>query len=201
MLISMVGILTQARMGVGRVTFLSIGPMRGQYVFLMAKYVLFMDVFYFSYYFHRLSLFITLKWVAYYFGRYPDSNQNGWLSIVRDLWVTDMSCLWQRYKIQGFCHKTDIMMELSSGQTKIRYRCSGPYVCVAVTEQRCSNDLRVLACFNLIWLSLQKCYLLPYCICLILLLRLYQFLCTGHIFPTPSEGIMITSLSTIFVYE
>ena len=33
-------------------------------------------------------------------------------------------------------------------------------------------------------LSLQICYLLLYCICLILLLRLYQFLCTRHIFPT-----------------
>ena len=40
MLISLVGILTQARMGVGRVTFLSKGPMRGQYVFSTAKYVL-----------------------------------------------------------------------------------------------------------------------------------------------------------------
>ena len=38
-------------------------------------------------------------------------------------------------------------MGLRSGylQTKIWYRCSSPYVCVAVTEQRCSNDLRVLA--------------------------------------------------------
>ena len=36
---------TQARMGVGRVTFLSKGPMRGQYVFSTAKYVLFMEVF------------------------------------------------------------------------------------------------------------------------------------------------------------
>ena len=43
MLINLVGILTQARMGVGRVTFLSKGPMRGQYVFITAKYVLFMD--------------------------------------------------------------------------------------------------------------------------------------------------------------
>ena len=46
MFISLVGIPTQARMGVGRVTFLSIGPMKGQYFFLMAKYNLFMDVFY-----------------------------------------------------------------------------------------------------------------------------------------------------------
>ena len=61
-----------------------------------------------------------------------------------------MSCLWQRYKIPGFCYKKDIMMGLRSGflQTKIRYRCSSPYVCVAVTEQGYSNDLRVLACFN-----------------------------------------------------
>ena len=44
MLISLVGILTQARMGVGKVTFLNKGPMRGQYVFITAKYVLFMDV-------------------------------------------------------------------------------------------------------------------------------------------------------------
>ena len=61
MLISLVGILTQARMGVGRVTFLSIGPMRGQYVFLMAKYVLCMDVFYFSYYFSQTQALIALK--------------------------------------------------------------------------------------------------------------------------------------------
>ena len=45
MLISLVGILSQAKMGVGRVTFLSKGPMRGQYVFITAKHVLFMDVF------------------------------------------------------------------------------------------------------------------------------------------------------------
>ena len=43
-------------MGVGRVPLLSKGPMRGQYVFLTAKYVLFIDIFYFSYYFRRLSL-------------------------------------------------------------------------------------------------------------------------------------------------
>ena len=43
-------------MGVGRVTLLSKEPIRGQYVFLTAKYVLFIDVFYFSYYFRRLSL-------------------------------------------------------------------------------------------------------------------------------------------------
>ena len=52
MLISLVGTLTQARMGVGRVTFLSKGHMRGQYV----KYVHFIDVFYFIYYFPRLIL-------------------------------------------------------------------------------------------------------------------------------------------------
>ena len=48
--------------------------------------------------------------------------------------------------------RMDDFMGLRSGylQTKIRYRCSSPYVCVAVTEQRCSNDLQVLACFNLI---------------------------------------------------
>ena len=44
MLISLVGILTQARMGVGRVKVLSKGPMRGQYVFITAKNVLFMGV-------------------------------------------------------------------------------------------------------------------------------------------------------------
>ena len=56
MLISLLGTLTQARMGVCRVTFLSKGSMRGQYVFLTAKYVLFIDVFYFIYYFRRLGL-------------------------------------------------------------------------------------------------------------------------------------------------
>ena len=59
-----------------------------------------------------------------------------------------MSCLWQSYKnIPGFCYKKNTMMGLRSGylETKIRYRCSSPYVGVAVTEQRCSNDLRVLA--------------------------------------------------------
>ena len=55
-LISLVGTLTQARMGVGMVTFLSKGPMREQYVFLMTKYVLLIDVFYFGCYFLRLSL-------------------------------------------------------------------------------------------------------------------------------------------------
>ena len=57
-----------------------------------------------------------------------------------------MSCLWQSYKIPGFCYKKDIMMGLRSGylQTKIRYGCSSPFVC--------SNDLRVLVCFNLICL-------------------------------------------------
>ena len=40
LLISLAGTLTQARMGVGRVTFLSKGSMGGHYVFLMAKYVL-----------------------------------------------------------------------------------------------------------------------------------------------------------------
>ena len=44
-LLFVLGILTQASMGVGRVTFLSEGSMRGQYVFITAKYVLFMDVF------------------------------------------------------------------------------------------------------------------------------------------------------------
>ena len=56
MLTSLLGTLTEARMGVCRVTFLSKGPMSGQYVFLTAKYILFIDVFYFSYYFRRLSL-------------------------------------------------------------------------------------------------------------------------------------------------
>ena len=34
-----IGTLTQTRMGLGRVTFSSKGPMRSQYVFLMAKYI------------------------------------------------------------------------------------------------------------------------------------------------------------------
>ena len=38
MLISKIGTLTQTRMGLGRVTFSSKGPTRGQYVFFMAKY-------------------------------------------------------------------------------------------------------------------------------------------------------------------
>ena len=65
MLISLVGTLTQGRMGVCRVTFLSKGHMRGQYVFLTAKYVLFIDVFYFSYYFRRLSLLFPSNDYAY----------------------------------------------------------------------------------------------------------------------------------------
>ena len=43
---------------------------------------------------------------------------------------------------------------------------------------------------------------------LVILLHLFDFtfkiisiLCTGHIFPTPSEGITITSLSTIFDFK
>ena len=42
MLISLKGIFTQTRMGVGRVTLLSKGPMREQYDFLMAKSQIFM---------------------------------------------------------------------------------------------------------------------------------------------------------------
>ena len=102
-----------------------------------------------------------------------------------------MSCLWQSSKIPGLSQRKDIMMVLRYLQTKIRYRFSSPYVCVAVTEQRCSDDLQVLACFNLIYikLSLQICYVLLYCICLILRLRLYHFLSTVHIFPTTQEGL------------
>ena len=48
-LISLLGTLTEARMGKGSVTFLSKGPMKGQYVFLTAKYVLCIDVFCISY--------------------------------------------------------------------------------------------------------------------------------------------------------
>ena len=61
MLISLVGILTQARMGVGRVTFLDKGPMRGQYVFITAKYVLFMDVFLIQLLFPQTQSLIALK--------------------------------------------------------------------------------------------------------------------------------------------
>ena len=82
-----------------------------------------------------------------------------------------MSCLWQSSKIPGFCHKKDIMMGLSCLESKIRYRCSSPYNCMAVTEHRCPNDLRVLACYKpdmietCIKLSLQICYLFMYCSC------------------------------------
>ena len=38
MLINKIGTLSQTRMGLGRVTFSGKRPMRGQYVFLMAKY-------------------------------------------------------------------------------------------------------------------------------------------------------------------
>ena len=38
MLISKIGTLTQTRMGLGRVTSSSKGPMRGQCVFFLAKY-------------------------------------------------------------------------------------------------------------------------------------------------------------------
>ena len=77
-----------------------------------------------------------------------------------------MSCLWQSSKIPEVFHKKDIMMGLRYLQSKIRYRCSSPYVCMAVTEQRFSNDLRVLAYFQpdmieaYTKLSLQICYLL-----------------------------------------
>ena len=46
-----------------------------------------------------------------------------------------MSCLWQCLKILEFCHKKDIMMGLGYLQTKIRYRCSSPYVCMAVRNK------------------------------------------------------------------
>ena len=42
--------------GVRQVTHPSKGPMRGQYVFLMAKYCVFMNVFYLSYYSWKLCL-------------------------------------------------------------------------------------------------------------------------------------------------
>ena len=48
MLINFVGTLTQAKMGVGRITFLSKGSMRGQYVFFSANYELCRDIFYFN---------------------------------------------------------------------------------------------------------------------------------------------------------
>ena len=48
MLINFVGTLTQAKMGVGRITFPSEGFMRGQYVFFSANYELCIDIFYFN---------------------------------------------------------------------------------------------------------------------------------------------------------
>ena len=41
MLLSLKGTLSQIGMGVGRVSFPSKGPMRGKYVFLMAKFQMF----------------------------------------------------------------------------------------------------------------------------------------------------------------
>ena len=113
-------------------------------------------------------------------------------SYYRGPWGTDMSCLWQSSKIPRVCHKKDIMMGCYL-QTKIRYGCSSPYVCVAVTEQRCSNDLRVLVCFNLIWLRHIQNYLYRYATLLHLFdftFKIMSFLCKGHKFPTPPEDIV-----------
>ena len=63
MLINFVGTLTQAKMGVGRITFSSEGSLRGQYVFFSANYELCIDIFYFnistdsvSYFFKMITL-------------------------------------------------------------------------------------------------------------------------------------------------
>ena len=61
MLISKIGTLTKNLIGLGRVTFSSKGPMRGQYVFLTAKYSNCMDSSYFNYYFYRFSLSVPLN--------------------------------------------------------------------------------------------------------------------------------------------
>ena len=51
MLISKVGALIQTRMRVGSITFPIMGPMRGQYVFLMTKSIFFFIFFFFEYYY------------------------------------------------------------------------------------------------------------------------------------------------------
>ena len=48
MLINFVGTLTQAKMGVGRITFPSEGSVRGKYVFFSANYELCRDISYFN---------------------------------------------------------------------------------------------------------------------------------------------------------
>ena len=48
LLFNFVGTLTEAKMGVGRITFPSKGSMRGQYVFFSANYELCRDIFYFN---------------------------------------------------------------------------------------------------------------------------------------------------------
>ena len=48
MLMNFVGTLTQAKIGVGSMTFSSEGSLRGQYVFFSANYELYIDVFYFN---------------------------------------------------------------------------------------------------------------------------------------------------------
>ena len=61
MLISLVCTLTQARIWVARVTFSSKGPMRGQNVFLVAKYIFFIDVIFFQLLFLEAQSLIFLK--------------------------------------------------------------------------------------------------------------------------------------------
>ena len=64
-----------------------------------------------------------------------------------------MSCLSQSYKIQGFCHKKDIMMDLCSGylQTKIRYRRSSPYVSgLPLPSAKCAKKFHLARLF-FIW--------------------------------------------------
>ena len=85
-----------------------------------------------------------------------------------------MSCLWQSSKIPGYNDGFTLP------PTKIRYRC----LCMAVIGIKMIKLFASTTLFQpdmieaYIKLSLQVCYLLLYCICLILLLRLYRFLCT-----------------------
>ena len=69
--------MIQIKLMVGSVTFSSMGPMRGKYVFLMTKCYIYMYIF-------STFSFIVLEHVAsfylnncsYWLGKYPDSNKN-----------------------------------------------------------------------------------------------------------------------------
>ena len=65
--------MTKTRMGIGSVTFPTMGPIRGKYVFLMSKSrnLCMISI---SYSYESLILLFSFKEYAYELGRTPDTN-------------------------------------------------------------------------------------------------------------------------------